>query len=92
MSSASDQKLLSEMCSVFNCSFDEFVGEKVVSPSYFSAILAPPPGFMVYFKLYFLSYSTRTSCIPVNLLALSLYKFNDGISSKILGITELKCM
>ena len=25
------------------CSFDEFVGEKVFSPSYFSAILAPPP-------------------------------------------------
>ena len=25
------------------CSFDEFVGEKVVSPSYFSAILGPTP-------------------------------------------------
>ena len=25
------------------CSFDEFVGEKVVSPSYSSAILGPPP-------------------------------------------------
>ena len=43
MSSASDQKLFCEICSVFNCSFDEFVGEKVVSPSYSSAILAPPP-------------------------------------------------
>ena len=43
MSAASDQKLFCELCSVFNCSFDEFVGEKVVSPSYSSAILAPPP-------------------------------------------------
>ena len=43
MSSASDQKLFCEICSAFNCSFDEFVGEKVVSPSYSSAILAPPP-------------------------------------------------
>ena len=42
MTSASDQKLFCEVCSVFSCSFDEFVGEKVVSPSYSSAILAPP--------------------------------------------------
>ena len=39
MSSASDQKLFCEIFSAFNCSFDEFVGEKVVSPSYSSAIL-----------------------------------------------------
>ena len=38
MTSASDQKLFCEVCSAFNCSFDEFVGEKVVSPSYSSAI------------------------------------------------------
>ena len=43
MSAASDQKLFCELCSAFNCSFDEFVGEKVLSPSYSSAILAPPP-------------------------------------------------
>ena len=43
MSAASDQKLFCELCSAFNCSFDEFVGEKVVSPSYSSAILAPLP-------------------------------------------------
>ena len=42
MSSASDQKLFCEVCSAFSCSFDEFVGEKVVSPSYSSTILAPP--------------------------------------------------
>ena len=41
MSSASGQKLFCEVCSAFKCSFDEFVGEKVVSPSYPSAILAP---------------------------------------------------
>ena len=42
MTSASDQKLFCEVFSVFNCSFDEFVGEKVLSPAYSSAILAPP--------------------------------------------------
>ena len=42
ISSASGQKLFCEACSAFKCSFDEFIGEKVVSPSYSSAILAPP--------------------------------------------------
>ena len=42
MTSASDQKLFCEVCSAFSYSFDEFVREKVVSPSYSSAILAPP--------------------------------------------------
>ena len=41
MSSASDQKLFCGVCSAFKCSFDEFVGEKVVSPSYSSAIFGP---------------------------------------------------
>ena len=43
MSSASIQKLFCGMSSAFKCSFDEFVGEKVVSPAYSSAILGPPP-------------------------------------------------
>ena len=34
MSSASIQKLFCGIYSAFKCSFDEFVGEKVVSPSY----------------------------------------------------------
>ena len=42
MSSASIQKLFCEIYSVFKCSFDEFVEEKVFSPSYSSTILAPP--------------------------------------------------
>ena len=42
MSSASGRKLFCEVCSAFRCSFDESVGEKVVSPSYSSSILAPP--------------------------------------------------
>ena len=41
MSSASSQKLFCDICLAFKCSLDEFVGEKVVSPSYSSAILAP---------------------------------------------------
>ena len=43
MSSAGIQKLFCGIYSTFICSFDEFVGEKVFSPSYSSAILAPPP-------------------------------------------------
>ena len=42
MSSAGIQKLFCEIYSVFKCSFDEFLGEKVVSLSYFSTILGPP--------------------------------------------------
>ena len=42
-SSAGIQKLFCDIYSLFKCSFDEFVGEKVFSPSYSSAILAPPP-------------------------------------------------
>ena len=36
MSSASHQKLVCGVCSASKCTFDEFVGEKVVSPSYSS--------------------------------------------------------
>ena len=39
MSSASIQKLFCGIYSAFKCSFDEFVGEKVVSLSYSSATL-----------------------------------------------------
>ena len=48
MPSASIQKLFCRIYSVFKCSFDEFMGEKVVSPSYSSAILGlpPPPPFL----------------------------------------------
>ena len=42
MSSAGIQKLFCGVYSAFKCSFDEFVGEKVVSPSYSSAILGLP--------------------------------------------------
>ena len=41
--SSSIQKLFCGIFSVFNWSFDEFVGEKVISPSYFSAILGLLP-------------------------------------------------
>ena len=40
--SATVQKLFYGICSAFKCSFDEFAGEKLVSPSYSSAILGPP--------------------------------------------------
>ena len=41
MSSAGIQKLFCGIYSAFKCSFDEFLGEKVVSPSCSSAILGP---------------------------------------------------
>ena len=43
MSSASIQKLFCGFYSAFKCSFDEFVGEKVISRCYSSTILGPPP-------------------------------------------------
>ena len=43
VSSASIQKLFCGIYSAFKHSFDEFVEEKVVSPSYSSAILGLPP-------------------------------------------------
>ena len=45
VSSASVQKLFCGIFSAFKCSFDEFVGEKVVSPSYSSTILGLLPCF-----------------------------------------------
>ena len=42
VSSASIQKLFCGSCSAVKGSLDEFVGEKVVSPSYSSTILGPP--------------------------------------------------
>ena len=42
MSFADIQKLFCGIYSAFKCSFDEFVGEKVVSLSYSSAILGLP--------------------------------------------------
>ena len=42
MSSAGIQKLFCGIYSAFKCSFDEFVGEKVVSQSYSSTILGTP--------------------------------------------------
>ena len=44
MSSAGIQKLFCGIYSAFKCSFDEFVGGKVVSLSYCSAFLGPPTG------------------------------------------------
>ena len=47
MSSASIQKLFCGMCLAFKCSFHEFDGENVVSPSYSSAILGLPPEMVI---------------------------------------------
>ena len=56
MSSAGIQKLFCGIYSTFKCSFDEFVGEKVFSPSYSSAILGPSRdlSFEKCFQIYFI--------------------------------------
>ena len=52
MSSASDQKLFCKLSSPFCCSFNEFVEEKVISPSYSSAILTPPGCYFLYWAIW----------------------------------------
>ena len=56
MSSAGIQKLFCEIYSAFKCSFNEFVGEKVVSPFYSSAILGRILGF-IFFIFIFITFS-----------------------------------
>ena len=58
VSPASIQKLFCWICSSFKWSFDEFMGEKVVSPSYSSTILGLPPSNA------FLSASDTSSFFP----------------------------
>ena len=48
VSSSSVQKLVCGNCLAFKQSFDEFVGEKVVSLSYCSTILGPPLKYVSY--------------------------------------------
>ena len=49
-------------CSAFNWSFDEFVGEKVVSPSYSSAMLGPPLLLPSFFNFLILNISSECFC------------------------------
>ena len=77
MSSAGIQKLFCGIFSVFKCSFDEFVGEKVVSPSYFSTSLGPP----------FLNGFFKTLQLNIKyLLVLTLFSFLQNI----LSVTKIK--
>ena len=67
MSSAGIQKLFCGIYSTFKCSFNEFVGEKVFSPSYSSAILAPP-GPREHFMQRWASYEPSSDpcwCLPL---------------------------
>ena len=75
MSSASVQKLFCGICSPFKCSFDEFVGTKVISPSYSSAILGLPSLPL----LNWLPYCTQTcqSKIQLGQSLITIDPFND---------------
>ena len=66
VSSTNIEKLFCGICSAFKWSFDEFVGEKVISPSYSSAILGPPH------NLYFEGNSQHQS--PVKRLTMCMTK------------------
>ena len=76
MSSASIQKLFCEVYSALKCSFEEFVREKVVSPSYSSAVLGPLSMILVFRMLRFkpafsLFYFTlKRLLVPVHFLPL----------------------
>ena len=61
MSFASVQKLFCGICSAFKCSFNEFVGKKVISPSYSFAILGPPP-----YKLLLFSCSVMSDSLQLH--------------------------
>ena len=78
MSSAGIRKLFCGIYSMFKCSFDEFEGEKVFSPSYSSAILAPPSIFLILiFYNHFIICHTLFCCFA---LFLSLNKDNFNLS------------
>ena len=71
MSSASIQKLFCGVYSALKCSFEEFVREKVVSPSYSSAILGPTSGSFQMSQLFTsggqsFGVSASTSVLPMN--------------------------
>ena len=64
-----------EFCSEFKWSFDEFVGEKVISPSYSSAILAPPSEFQFRKMKKVLQMDSVDGCTTkwMNLIPLNIY-------------------
>ena len=57
------------------CSFDEFVGEKVVSPSYSSAILGPPLMFLSYFDNFYVKFLILFICYFTNFIEFSFCVF-----------------
>ena len=61
--SASIQKLFCGNCSAFKWSFDEFVGEKVVSLSYSSVILGPPLFYLHFSSFWFWIFLQNVSVI-----------------------------
>ena len=83
MSAASDQKLFCKLCSPFCCSFDEFVEEKVISPSYSSTILTPFFFFAIMNKAYLTMYKSLYGYVFLLLLG----KF---LEMKLLG--SVKCL
>ena len=85
MTSASDQKLFCEGCSVLNCSFHEFVGEKVVSPSCSSAFLAPPSHLLI-------SWGHSTSEVilePKKMKSVTISTFSPSLCHEVMGLDAM---
>ena len=70
VSSASVQKLFCRISSAFSCSFDEFVGEKVISPSYSSTILGPPASFFLLISISFFFLARKEKSDSMNCMNL----------------------
>ena len=89
---SSDLKLFCEVCSAFNYSFDDSVGEKVVSPSYSSAILAPLSQVSIFKWSYFLMSSLHSKRDATHLIAFSVLFWNEKniILDLILSISSRK--
>ena len=66
--SASVQKLFCGISLAFKCSFNEFVGEKVVSLSYFSTIYRLPPLNLFNIQKFLLSINHVPGTVLVNSL------------------------
>ena len=84
MSSTGIQKLFCGIYSTFKCSFDEFVGEKVFSPSYSSAILAPPQKYRKCLLISWLRSQSAMILEPKKIKSVTVYIFSPSICYEVM--------
>ena len=76
-SSVSVQKLFYGSCSIFKRPCDEFVGEKVVSPSYSFAILGLPSDFRIFIMDFYTCNMVENIFCILDKLQMGLYNFGN---------------